>query len=130
MQTWPPLQSFEAKAGTPAGQGFEVGPSGAVLWEAQPGPYGEWGRREHTVYVDHAGQRLGQQRRLARDLQVHAGRQDTCSRSGTHGKTNGSNDRELLGRPAGLVVDPEANELFVADGYTNKRVIVFDARDR
>ncbi len=41
--------------------------------------------------------------------------------------TSGSNHTGHLGRPAGLVVDPEENELYVADGYTNKRIIVFDA---
>ncbi len=46
---------------------------------------------------------------------------------GKHNVTKGSNDTEHLGRPAGLVVDPQANELYVADGYTNKRVIVMDA---
>jgi DNA-binding beta-propeller fold protein YncE len=41
--------------------------------------------------------------------------------------TGGSNDTELLGNPADTEVDPEANEVYVADGYLNKRVIVFDA---
>jgi DNA-binding beta-propeller fold protein YncE len=41
--------------------------------------------------------------------------------------TGGSNDTELLGNPADTEVDPETNEVYVADGYLNKRVIVFDA---
>ena len=41
--------------------------------------------------------------------------------------SGGSNDTENLGRPAKLFVDPKTNELYVADGYGNKRVIVFDA---
>lgn len=41
--------------------------------------------------------------------------------------SGGSNDPNLLGGPAGFYVDPETNELFVADGYRNHRVIVFDA---
>lgn len=41
--------------------------------------------------------------------------------------TGGSNDSTRLGGPAGLWVDPGTNELFVADGYVNRRVIVFDA---
>jgi hypothetical protein len=44
---------------------------------------------------------------------------------GHHGKSGGSNDTENLGRPAGVAV--YANEVFVADGYGNRRVIVFDA---
>jgi DNA-binding beta-propeller fold protein YncE len=46
---------------------------------------------------------------------------------GEAGKTGGSNDTKLLGRPAEMAVDPKTNELFVADGYGNRRVIVFDA---
>jgi DNA-binding beta-propeller fold protein YncE len=42
-------------------------------------------------------------------------------------KTNGSNDTRLLGKPTTLAVDRVSNEVFVADGYTNQRVIVFDA---
>ena len=41
--------------------------------------------------------------------------------------TKGSNDTTQLGKPAEINVDKEANELFVADGYGNRRVIVFDA---
>ena len=46
---------------------------------------------------------------------------------GQRDKTGGSNDRTLLGRPAGVFVDAAANEVYVADGYVNRRVIVFDA---
>jgi hypothetical protein len=42
-------------------------------------------------------------------------------------KTGGSNDRRLLGNPCELTVDPAANEVYVADGYTNRRIVVFDA---
>jgi DNA-binding beta-propeller fold protein YncE len=46
------------------------------------------------------------------------------------GKPNGSegsNDVENLGLPAKTFIDPKTNELYVADGYGNKRVIVYDA---
>ncbi len=38
-----------------------------------------------------------------------------------------SNNTEHLSRPAGIAVYPKTNEVFVADGYGNRRVIVFDA---
>jgi DNA-binding beta-propeller fold protein YncE len=38
-----------------------------------------------------------------------------------------SNDVTRLGRPADVAVDASANEVYVADGYGNHRVIVFDA---
>jgi DNA-binding beta-propeller fold protein YncE len=34
---------------------------------------------------------------------------------------------DILGRPAGMEVDSAAHELYVADGYMNRRVIVFDS---
>ena len=46
---------------------------------------------------------------------------------GKPGKSKGSNDTENLRLPAKTYVDPQTNELFVADGYGNHRVIVFDA---
>jgi DNA-binding beta-propeller fold protein YncE len=41
-------------------------------------------------------------------------------------RTN-SNDTTQLGRPAAIAIDKDADELYVADGYGNRRVIVFDA---
>ena len=42
-------------------------------------------------------------------------------------QSKGSNDTENLRLPAKIYVDPKTNELYVADGYGNHRVIVFDA---
>jgi DNA-binding beta-propeller fold protein YncE len=42
-------------------------------------------------------------------------------------KAADSNDAENLGSAANMFVDPKTNEVFVADGYVNRRVIVFDA---
>lgn len=39
----------------------------------------------------------------------------------------GSDNTENLKLPAKTLVDPKTNELYVADGYGNRRVIVFDA---
>jgi DNA-binding beta-propeller fold protein YncE len=46
---------------------------------------------------------------------------------GHPGQSQGSNDVENLKGPAKLFVDPKTDELYVADGYGNHRVIVFDA---
>jgi DNA-binding beta-propeller fold protein YncE len=45
---------------------------------------------------------------------------------GRKGQNTGSNDTHNLGGAANMVVDAAANELYVADGYVNHRVIVFD----
>ncbi len=54
-------------------------------------------------------------------------RASSCCRSARAGQSGGSNDTENLGRPAALEVDPDANEVYIADGYGNRRIIVFDA---
>jgi DNA-binding beta-propeller fold protein YncE len=46
---------------------------------------------------------------------------------GKPGQSKGSNDIENLKGPAKMFVDKATNELIVADGYGNHRVIVFDA---
>ena len=46
---------------------------------------------------------------------------------GKVGASKGSNDVENLRRPAKIFVDKETNEVYVADGYGNHRVIVYDA---
>lgn len=46
---------------------------------------------------------------------------------GKPGQSKGSNDVANLRLPAKTTIDPKTNELYVADGYGNHRVIVFDA---
>jgi len=46
---------------------------------------------------------------------------------GKAGKTEGSDSQTGLNNPAGLDVDDAANEVYVADGFRNHRIVVFDA---
>jgi DNA-binding beta-propeller fold protein YncE len=46
---------------------------------------------------------------------------------GKPNQSKGSNDVENLRLPAKTFIDKEANEVYVADGYGNHRVIVYDA---
>jgi DNA-binding beta-propeller fold protein YncE len=46
---------------------------------------------------------------------------------GKPGQSKGSNDVDNLKGAAKMFVDPKTDELYVADGYGNHRVIVFDA---
>ena len=85
-------------------------------------------KREHGIYVDHqdnvwiAGNH-------EQDHQVLKFTADGkfLLQIGKAGQTGGSHDTRLLGKPAHMEVDAAANELYVADGYGNRRVIVFDA---
>jgi DNA-binding beta-propeller fold protein YncE len=45
---------------------------------------------------------------------------------GEYDVNEGSNHPDLLGGPAGIWVDPETNEAYIADGYRNRRVVVYD----
>jgi DNA-binding beta-propeller fold protein YncE len=38
-------------------------------------------------------------------------------------------DTSILGRPAGIEVDEKAHEVYIADGYLNRRVIVLDSEN-
>ena len=46
---------------------------------------------------------------------------------GKPGQSKGSNDIDNFSKPAKLFIDKSTNELYVADGYGNTRVAVFDA---
>lgn len=40
---------------------------------------------------------------------------------------DGNSSHTLLNEPADMAVDPDANEVYIADGYGNHRIVVFDA---
>jgi len=46
---------------------------------------------------------------------------------GGRGVTKGSRDTTIMAKPPKVVFDSEGKEAYFADGYTNRRVIVFDA---
>jgi DNA-binding beta-propeller fold protein YncE len=46
---------------------------------------------------------------------------------GKAGKIEGSDSKTGLNRPVSVRVDPATNEVYVADGFGNRRVVVFDA---
>ena len=97
-------------------------------------PACQWPNTEHGIYVDHnmnvwlGGQGGGSVLKFTADGQflLQIGRRTPPVRNSndTNGGVNGT---PLLAQPADLEVDPETNELYIADGYTNLRVIVVDA---
>ena len=46
---------------------------------------------------------------------------------GKPGASDGNASQTTFNKPAGLDLDPSANELYVADGHDNRRVVVLDA---
>jgi pimeloyl-ACP methyl ester carboxylesterase len=93
-----------------------------------PRPGYEWPQLEHGIYVD-TRDRVWLGGGGDKDAQIlQFTRQGTfVMQIGHQGKGHGSNDTGNLGGAANLVVDEEAREVYVADGYVNHRVIVFDA---
>src|SRR5438477_369795 len=85
--------------------------------------------RERGIYVDPEGS-LWLAGNADEDNQILKFTQDGkfLMQIGRAGKSEGSNSRTQLGRPAHMVMDARAQELYVADGYGNKRVVVFDAK--
>src|SRR6476646_9602683 len=93
-----------------------------------PGQGYDWFENEHGINIDHKGfvwvggngSNDGQVLKFTQDgkfvLQI-----------GKPGAKLDSNDTTKLGRPADAEVDPETTEVFIADGYGNHSVIVFDA---
>ncbi len=87
--------------------------------------FSDWPREPHGIFVDH------QDNVWIGSFNRH--RVMKFTRDGKHlltigqyEKTNGSDDTTLLGGPSGIWVDPKTNEVFISDGYRNRRVIVFD----
>ncbi len=104
-----------------------------------PGAGYEWPQREHGLHIDHEGfVWLGGNNCPTNGLpRVEPLNDDQLlkfTQDGTFvlqiGRSNGSQgnaDTMNLHRPADQQVHPPTNELFVADGYGNHRVAVFDA---
>jgi DNA-binding beta-propeller fold protein YncE len=93
-----------------------------------PGAGYEWPETEHGIHVDYKGYVwiAGSGKRDDQLLKfTKAGK--LVMQIGHSGKSGGNTDTKNLGGPADVFVYPKTNEVFVADGYHNNRVIVFDA---
>src|SRR5688572_2920192 len=88
------------------------------------GPDGNWSTI-HGMFVDHNGFVWTNARES--NLTVKFTRTGQVALViGRYNESGGSNDTTLMGRPSEIWVDPADNEVFVADGYGNRRIIVFD----
>ncbi|MBM3726208.1 MAG: hypothetical protein FJW40_12370 [Acidobacteria bacterium] len=143
--TWNPKAS-ECCAPAPPVMAFNQAGDLIAHWGG-PGTGPVWPSSNHGIDVDHKGNvwiggngRGSQPAALAKDeSNMGAGRVHDSfvlkfSQSGKFlmqiGQpfaSKGSNDIDNLKLPAKTIVDPKTNELYVADGYGNRRVIVFDA---
>ena len=94
-----------------------------------PGAGYEWPLNEHGIFVDYQDN-VWIGGNDAKDHQVLKFTREGkfLLQIGKQDHTGGDNDTTHLGRPANMNVDPATNEVFIADGYKNHRVIVFDAQ--
>src|SRR5580698_7976353 len=89
-----------------------------------PGPGYEWFTSEHGIFIDSKDNVwLSGSAKEDNQLLKFTAKGKLILQIGHSGKNQGSNDTANLGGPAGLFVYRKTNELFVADGYFNHRVI-------
>jgi DNA-binding beta-propeller fold protein YncE len=116
--------------GAPAPPVLEFDADGILLrsWGGGGAGY-DWPLIEHGIFVDHQDNVWigGSDPRDHQILKFTADGKFLLQ-IGKAGVTGGDSDTAHLGSPANVSVDPATNELFVADGYQNHRVIVFDAQ--
>lgn len=128
-----------AECCVPAKSVLEFDPAGNLIQEwggPNPGAGYEWPESEHGITIDHEGNvwiggnaRKNTEQGTVGDAQflkfTRAG--EFLLQIGHQGMSGGSQDTENLGSATEASVFPETNEVFIADGYGNRRVIVFDA---
>ena len=89
---------------------------------------GSWPQTEHGLFIDHEDNvwiaSSGRNDQVV--LKFSPGGQLLLT-IGEWGETGGSNDTARLGQPTDVAVDPATNEVYISDGYGNRRIIVFDA---
>ncbi|MBL4821056.1 MAG: hypothetical protein JKY98_08745 [Gammaproteobacteria bacterium] len=115
-------------------------PAGEVIntWGGNSADY-QWPQREHFIHIDYQdnvwiGGNYCPDRDIPRLKPVN---DDQILKFSTQGEfllqiglvdgSGGNADTLNLHQPADVAIDPDTNEVFVADGYGNHRVIVFDA---
>jgi DNA-binding beta-propeller fold protein YncE len=115
VKTGPPVMEFDQSGNYIQG------------WGGQSGDGYTWPSTEHGITVDYKGNVWISGN--GDDDQVLKFTKDGkfLMQIGHPAKKKTNADTTSLWRPADVFVYPKTNEIFVADGYGNKRVIVFDA---
>lgn len=131
----PATVTEQAPCCKPAPPVMEFDSSGRLLqsWGGTGQGY-EWPleKDEHGIFVDYKdnvwiGGRGGTGDRTESQILKFDNKGRFLMQIGRRGKGKGSNDTANPGQAADIFVYPKTNEVFVADGYGNRRVVVFDA---
>jgi hypothetical protein len=132
------LKPEDAKMAAPAILVFDNAGNFIKAWGGDGSGF-EWPQREHGIHLDHkgfvwvggnncAGRALPGLKQVGDD-QLIKFTQDgkPVLQIGKASASKGNADTANLHQPADVWVHPPTNEIFVADGYGNHRVIVLDA---
>jgi hypothetical protein len=93
-----------------------------------PGTGYEWPGTEHGIYVDYKGYVWISGSGPSDDQLLKLTRKgEIVMQIGHSGQSTGNQDAKNVHMAADIFVYPKTNELFVADGYGNRRVILYDA---
>jgi hypothetical protein len=89
----------------------------------------DWPKSEHGIFIDKDGNVwiAGNDKNDHQILKFSSSGK-FLQQIGKPGTPSGSNATTGLGSPAHMIIDESTGELYVADGYQNRRVIVFDAK--
>jgi hypothetical protein len=137
METYAAQNPPAAECCAPAPPVLEFDPAGNLVghWGG-PGEGYDWPETNHGIFVDYKGNVWigGNGRGAGPPAPYHDNMVLKFTQQGKFllqigkpAQSKGSNDVENLKGAAKMFVDPKTNELYVADGYGNHRVIVFDA---
>ncbi len=92
-----------------------------------PGTGYEWPESNHGITVDSKGNVwIGGNGNTDTQILKFDKKGKFIFQVGKQGTHNGSNDLLNFWRPAKIFEDPAANEVYIADGYGNRRVVVLD----
>jgi DNA-binding beta-propeller fold protein YncE len=131
------LKPDQAAMAAPAILVFDTAGNFIKAWGGE-GSGHEWPQREHGIHIDYKGYVwLGGNNCPTNNLPLKPVADDQMLKFTQDGKfvmqigrsnqSKGNADTNNLHRPADAWVHPKTNEVFVADGYGNRRVAVFDA---
>jgi DNA-binding beta-propeller fold protein YncE len=107
---------------------LEFDPAGNLVssWGG-PGAGYEWPESNHGITVDSKGNVwIGGNGNTDTQILKFDKKGKFLLQVGKQGTHNGSNDLMNFWRPAKIFEDPAANEVYIADGYGNRRVVVLD----
>jgi DNA-binding beta-propeller fold protein YncE len=113
----------------PAPPVIEFDQEGNVV-QAWGGPetHDPWPNAEHGISVDHQDNVWIASSGASADVVLKFSSDgERLLQIGEFGETGGSDNTTLLGGPTDIAVDPSTDEVYISDGYGNRRVIVYDA---